>query len=194
MNDMHPTLVMTDTLLPDMSGVSLLREMKRNAALQSIPVIIHTSENDPSTRDACTSAGCAAYFQKPAELDSLYKAIQSATESTPRQTIRIETSLKVKVGSAVTVEEGERTEEVTSLSEGGLYIRTLLPEALNTIVPLTIQFPNREIKVKAEVHYSSLKIGGQHKQPGMGMQFVNISPHDRVFIQGFIKEQIAKGM
>jgi DNA-binding NarL/FixJ family response regulator len=168
--------------------------MKRNVQLRSIPVIIHTAEVDPVTREACTSAGCAAYFEKPAELDTLYKAIQSATESTPRQTIRIETSLNVLVGSVASVGEEARMETVTSVSEGGLYIKTYLPEALNSIVPLTIFFPNREVKVNAEVHYSSLKIGGQHKQPGMGMQFVNIKHEDKTFIRGYIKEQIAKGL
>jgi two-component system, cell cycle response regulator DivK len=194
MAESQPTIIMTETALPDMHVIAMLREMKQNEQLRSIPVIVHTAEIDPGTRGACMAAGCVAYFEKPAELDALYKAIQSATESTPRQTRRIETSLNVLVGSVASVGEAARMEVVTSLSEGGLYIKTPLPEALNTQVPLTIFFPNREIKVKAEVHYSSLKTGGQHKQPGMGMQFVNISQDDRVFIRGFIKEQIAKGL
>jgi CheY-like chemotaxis protein len=191
MNDSLPALVMTDTSLPSMSGVSLLQKMKKDPRLKSIPVIIHTSDSDQAIQEKCMAIGCAGYFKKPVEPDALYRAIQAATEATPRRTIRIETSLKVEVGDAV---GGVRTEVVTSLSEGGVYIRTMTPEAVNTIVPLTIFFASRQVRAKAEVHYSSVKIGGQHKHPGMGMMFVSISAEDKSFIKEFIKDQIAKGL
>jgi two-component system cell cycle response regulator DivK len=190
MEDSLPALVMTETSLPGMSGVTLLETMKEDPRLKTIPVIIHTSDDAQSVREKCMAKGCAGYFKKPAEPDALYRAIQSATEATPRSTIRIETSLTVEVGDSGSV----RKEVVTSLSEGGAYVRTLTPAAVNTVVPLKIFFTNRQVSVKAEVHYSSVKIGGQHKQPGMGMQFVSISQEDKVFIREFIKEQIAKGL
>jgi len=177
-----------------MSGMTLLKEMKSDSRLRAIPVIIHTADYAQSSQEKCMAMGCVGYFNKPAELDVLYRAIQAATEATPRRVIRIATSLKVDVGGGTAADGGLRTEVVTSLSEGGLYIQSLTPEAVNTVVPLKIFFTNRQITVKAEVHYSSVKIGGQHKQPGMGMQFVNIKPEDKVFIKEYIKEQIAKGL
>jgi CheY-like chemotaxis protein len=190
MNDSLPALVMIDTALDDMSGVSLLKKMKQDPRLKTIPVIMHTSDSDRAVQDQCMGLGCVGYFQKPVDPEALYRTIQSATEATPRRTIRIETSLKVEVGAGRSI----RTEVVTSLSDGGLYIKTLTPEAVKTILPLKIFFTTRQINVKAEVHYSSVKIGGQHKQPGMGMQFVDISPADKAFIKEFIKDQIAKGL
>lgn len=194
MNDSLPALIMIETSLPNMSGVSLLKKMKEDPRLKTIPVIIHTSDNDQAVQDKCMSLGCVGYFKKPVDPDALYRAIQSATEATPRRTIRIETSLKVEVGDGTAAGGSVRMEVVTSLSEGGVYVRTLTPEAVNTVVPLKIFFTNRQVSVKAEVHYSSVKVGGQHKQPGMGVQFVSINPEDKGFIRAFIKEQIAKGL
>jgi two-component system cell cycle response regulator DivK len=193
MHDPLPALIMVDTFLDDMSGVSLLEKMKEDKRLKTIPVIMHTADSDGAVRDKCMALGCVGYFQKPVDPDELYRTIQSATEATPRRTIRIETSLKVEVGAGQSGGGKVRTEVVTSLSDGGLYIKTMTPEAVNTVLPLKIFFANRQVSVKAEVHYSSTKIGEQHKYPGMGMQFVSISKEDKAFIKEFIREQIAKG-
>ena len=194
MNESLPAFVITDISLPDMSGVDLLKEMKQNRRLKAIPVIIHTSDATQSVREKCMAMGCVGYFNKPADPDVLYRAIQAATEATPRSTIRMETSLKVEVGEDTASGGGKRVETVTSLSAGGLYIKTLTPEPVNTVLPLKIFFTTRQIMVKAEVHYSSVKIGEQHKQPGMGMQFVSISQEDKAFIKEFIQGQLAKGL
>ncbi len=194
MADSLPSLVITDTALPRMNGVMLLRQMKRDPRLKAVPVIVHTSDRDPAVKEACTSTGCAGYFAKPAEPDALYRAIQAATEYVPRQTIRIDTSLKAEVGVGSAPGRAARMEEVTSLSEGGLYIMTLAPEPVNTVIPLRILIGNRRVPAKAVVLYSSVKTGGQHKVPGMGMKFVDISPEDKAFVLDFIKEQITKGL
>lgn len=194
MSESLPALVITDTTLPNMSGMAFLKEIRKDPRLKAIPVIIHASNSIDGVQAECKAMGCIGYFNKPAEPDALYRAIQAATEATPRSTIRIETSLKVEVGNGTASGAGKRMETVTSLSEGGLYIQTLTPEAVKTILTLKIFFTNRQVTVKAEVHYSSVKIGGQHKQPGMGMQFTSIGPEDKVFIRGFIKDQIAKGL
>jgi CheY-like chemotaxis protein len=189
-----PSLVITDTVLPYMSGVNLLKAMKQNTQLKAIPVIMHTLQNDSGVREACGLAGCAGYFIKPADPDVLYRSIQAATESMPRQTIRIDTSLKVFVGDSAGSAGAVRREEVTTISDGGLYIKSLIPEPVNAVLPLTIVIRAREIRAKAVVLYSSVKIGGPHKVPGMGMRFVSISEEDKAFIANFIKEQITKGL
>lgn len=189
-----PALVITDIALPKMNGISMLKQMKQSSRLKKIPVIIHTSENDPSLKEICMSAGCASYIRKPSDPDTLYKAIQAATESTPRQSIRIDTSLNVEVGDGAAQGGAVRMEEVTALSEGGLYIKTSTPEPVHTVIRLKIFVRNREIKATAAVQYGSTKAGGQHKVPGMGMKFVSISPEDKAFIREFIKEQIEQGL
>ncbi len=192
--DSAPALVITDTVLPHMSGVDLLKKIKKSAGLRFIPVIMHTASIDPAVKETCTLAGCAGYFIKPVEADALYRAIQAATEATPRKNIRIETSLKVQIGDGFAPGGTIRMEEVTTISEGGLYIKTLVPEPVNTVLSLTLFLRNRQIRAKAVVLYSSAKEGGQHKVPGMGMKFAGISPDDRDLIREFIKEQITKDL
>ena len=192
MTEVPPALVIMDTVLPLMSGVDLLKMMRQSPLLKAIPVIMHTFQADPAVRETCTLAGCAGYLNKPADPEVLYRSIQAVIESAPRQTIRIDLSLKVQVGDESSPDWMKREEEVTTLSEGGLYIKSQVPEPVNTVIPLTLFIGSRPIKARAEVLYSSLKIGGQHKVPGMGLKFVSITEEDRGFIRNFIKDRITK--
>lgn len=192
--DFNPSLIIADTTLPRMSGINMLRHIRQDPRLKSIPLIVHTADNDPAVRTACKVEGCAGFFKKPADPDALYRAIQAATESTPRQTIRIDTTLSVDLDENKPSGGIVRTETATTLSEGGIYIKTPNPEPVNTILPLWITIRNRVVKVTGKVLYSSQKAGKEHKQAGMAVQFVTISPDDKDFIRVFIIEQITKGI
>jgi CheY-like chemotaxis protein len=185
-----PAVIIVDTVLPKTSGVDLLKQIKQNSSLSFIPVMIHTADRDPAVKDACARAGCACYFLKPVEPDALYRAIQAATEATPRKNIRISVALKARVVSKA----GDRMEEVTSLSEGGLYVKTSAPEPVQAVVSLKLLIRTREIKVTARVLYSSAKAGGPHAVPGMGVSFETIDPEDRTFIREFIREQVTNAL
>jgi two-component system chemotaxis response regulator CheY len=184
-----PSLVLTEMSLPRMNGIGLLKRIQETPLLKEVPVIILTSENDPGLKDTCLRAGCAAYVSKPIEPDVLYRAMQAATESVPRLNIRLATSLKVIVGGTV-LGGAARTEYATALSEGGIYIRTLYPQSVNTLAPLTLFIKNREMKAKGVVLYSYAMGQGPFKEPGMGMKFVDLAEEDRLSIRDFIKEQL----
>lgn len=185
-----PALVITDTALSGMTGLDLLRQMKRSARLKDLPVIIHTSEKNPPSEELCMAAGCLAYFKKLADIDVLYRTIEAAVQSVPRQMVRIDTFFRAEVSAVGTV----RTEYMTALSEGGLYIKSLTPEPVDALVPVKLFIRGREVSATARVLYSSTTVGGQHREPGMGMKFVDISEQDREYIRNFIREQIAEGL
>jgi CheY-like chemotaxis protein len=189
----RPDLVITDAALPRMSGIDLMKQMKRDQRFKTIPVIIHTGATDPMVKETCLREGCANFLTKPAEPDTLYRSIQAATESVPRQSIRIDTSLKAELGEK-SASAAVRAEYVTALSDGGCYVKSAAPEPVNTVIPLKIFFPSREVKVKAIVLYSSAKIGDRHPTPGMGMKFVGISQEDKTVVQDFIKQQVTKDL
>jgi hypothetical protein len=155
---------------------------------------MQTNQTDPAVKETCKLAGCAGYLNKPVDPVALYRSIQAITESTPRQTIRIDLSLKVLVGDETSRDGLKREEEVTTLSEGGLYIKSQVPDPVKTVMPLTLFIGSRIIRVSAEVLYSSVKTGGQHKVPGMGLKFVNIADEDRKFIRKFITDRITKNL
>lgn len=187
-----PTVVITDTALPKMRGLDLLKQLKGNASLRFIPVMINTDDASSVSREACMQAGCAGYFIKPADPETLFRAIQSVSEATPRKNIRIITSLKARIEAGPDAEEKMKTEEVTSLSEGGLYLKTAAPPPVETLVKLTLILNNREIKANAVVLYRSEKIGGPFAVPGMGMKFTSIKEADVNVIREFIRTSVMR--
>ena len=187
-----PTCVITDTVLPRMSGLDLLKRMKGNAGLRFIPVIVSSADDSAAMRDACREAGCAGYFVKPIVPEALYQAIQAASEATPRKNIRITTALKARIATGPAGRT--RTEDVTSLSVGGLYVRTTSPEPVKASVSITLLLGNSEIAATAVVLYSSEKEGGMHAFPGMGMKFTDIGASDVQCIREFIRSELMKDL
>ncbi len=194
MADILPSLVITEFALPEMNGIGLLTTMKQDQRLKTVPVVIQSADDGPGIREQCMTAGCTAYFKKPVEIEELYTTIQAALESSPRHTVRIETAFKVEVGDKKAPGGSVRQETVIELSDGGLYIRTLTPDPMKTVVPLTLNIEDKVINATAIVLYISQKTGGKDQRPGMGMKFVQIDEKDRAFIREYIKKQISQGL
>ncbi len=194
MAEMLPSLVLTDFALPEMNGIALLTRMKQDQRLKTVPVIIQSADDGPGMKERCTAAGCMAYFKKPADIETLYKVIQAGLESSPRQTIRIETAFRVEVGNKTVPGGSVRQESATALSEGGLSIRTRTPEPVNAIVSLTLFIEDRVIKATAVVLKVSKETGGQYQESGMGLKFITIDEKDRAFVRDYIKKQISQGL
>ena len=187
MEDALPSIVVAETSLPGMSGTDLLKRIKDSPRMKDVPVVMLTSQNDAGLKDTCERLGCAGFLYKPLEPDMLYRRLQAVSESIPRANIRFATSLKVIVTEAAGV---PRTESVTEISEGGLFIRTLDARPKDELLLVRIFLPQREISAKAVVLYSFTETAGSPKEPGMGMKFVEISDTDRREIKNFIKEQL----
>jgi CheY-like chemotaxis protein len=193
-NVAHPALVLTEISLEGMDGLELLKKIKRNPQSFSVPVIVLTSSKDQSVKTATLQEGCAAYLQKPVEPDVLYAAIQKATESRPRQYIRLNTSLNVIVGDDKTAEFSGSGDYITALSEHGMYISTSKPKPVGLQIPITILLEDLRIKVEGMVLYSFQRGDGPLKTPGMGIKFVRINPEDQNVIKTYIKREITKGL
>jgi len=189
----RPAAIITELLLPRMSGMDLLSRVKKDQQTKDIPVIIHTRMKDPKVEELCMVAGCASFLRKPVDPNTLYRSIQFAIEATPRHYIRFKTCLPVLIddeakGSAAI------SECVTALSENGIYIRTNQSLPVNSMLPITILVPGRRIKARAMVLYCITGASGPLKEPGMGMKFVEISGEDRDFIKKFIKDEITRDL
>jgi CheY-like chemotaxis protein len=190
MENTVPSLILTDIALPQMSGIDFIKTVKSSDRIKQVPIIVLADQDDASARSACLGVGCLEFLIKRVEPGHLYRSIQSAFVPIPRAHIRVSMPLKVVVGDGTSQGGAERTEFATTISEGGIYLRTLFPRPKDTSTPLRIIIKDRSIKAKATVVHSRTMEGGVFREPGMGMRFVEISAEDRTFVRHFIKEHL----
>lgn len=82
--DEKPGLVASDLSMPRMTGLELLRAIKGDPALRTIPVAIITSSDLPNDREEAYAAGASAFIAKPFGLEALARVFAHLHEtSTP---------------------------------------------------------------------------------------------------------------
>lgn len=79
----QPALILLDVMLPDLSGIEVLQQLKRNLHTMTIPVIAVTALARAEDRDRLFLAGCDAYISKPYMLDDLEELIRRYLPQTP---------------------------------------------------------------------------------------------------------------
>ena len=65
LNDEWLDLVLTDYNMPDMNGLELVEEMKRDETLASMPVVMVTTEGSKERVEEFMATGIMGYIKKP---------------------------------------------------------------------------------------------------------------------------------
>ncbi len=73
-----PAVVLLDLMMPDLSGLEVLRYMRRDPRLENIPVIIVSAKGLPSDIKSGLDAGANFYLTKPVAFADLKRAIEAA--------------------------------------------------------------------------------------------------------------------
>ncbi|NEQ32853.1 MAG: response regulator [Leptolyngbya sp. SIO4C5] len=60
-----PNLIVTDLMMPGISGLELIRQVRADEAIQGIPIILLTAKADDATRISGAEEGADAYLSKP---------------------------------------------------------------------------------------------------------------------------------
>jgi two-component system, OmpR family, phosphate regulon response regulator PhoB len=76
--DLQPDLVVMDWMLPDISGLELTRQLKRDAETKEIPVIMLTARAEEDDRVAGLDCGADDYIVKPFSQRELLARIRAA--------------------------------------------------------------------------------------------------------------------
>jgi CheY-like chemotaxis protein len=76
--DGNPALILLELRMPRVDGLRVLREVRFDEKLKSIPVVILTSSRDESDRLTSQSLGVSAYMVKPVDFHQLIDAVKSA--------------------------------------------------------------------------------------------------------------------
>lgn len=71
-----PQLILLDINLPDISGIDLLRRIKKDEELQNIPVVILTGSNEDQDIQKSYDLGAGSYLVKPISNSALMLVIE----------------------------------------------------------------------------------------------------------------------
>ena len=76
----RPGVMLLDLNLPGTDGREVLAEVKGDADLRSIPVVVLTTSSDERDIERCYQAGANSYVKKPVDLDGFLHAIQRLSD------------------------------------------------------------------------------------------------------------------
>jgi len=77
-----PALVVLDIMMPDISGMEVLRYLRRDPALRHTPVIILSAKSTPQEVKEGLRAGANVYLTKPVQFSELKAALQKLLTGT----------------------------------------------------------------------------------------------------------------
>jgi two-component system phosphate regulon response regulator PhoB len=75
--DRRPDLVLVDWMLPDMSGLELVRQLRRDSNTRDIPIMMLTARAEEADRVAGLDSGADDYLTKPFSARELLARIQA---------------------------------------------------------------------------------------------------------------------
>ena len=73
----RPTLVLLDLKMPKLDGFGVLKQVKSDENLKSIPIIVLTSSGRDKDIDLAYKLGCNSYIMKPVNFDNFIKTVLS---------------------------------------------------------------------------------------------------------------------
>lgn len=74
-----PDMIVTDMMLPDMDGLSLLRQLNENPVTGQIPVVMLSASPELDMVEICRRAGAKEFLSKPIHLQTLMDVIERFT-------------------------------------------------------------------------------------------------------------------
>lgn len=73
-----PDVVILDIMMPEISGLDILQQMRRSPELSSIPVVVVSAKSMPADIKNGMEAGASTYLTKPVGFLELKEAVERA--------------------------------------------------------------------------------------------------------------------
>jgi len=71
-------LVITDFHMPNMNGLDLIKEVRKIAQYQYIPILVLTTETDQKAKDAASTSRVTGWVQKPFKMERFIIIVEKA--------------------------------------------------------------------------------------------------------------------
>jgi len=81
----EPDAVVLDVMMPDLSGLDVLRKMRQNPKMVDIPVVVASAKSLPSDIQAGLDAGASAYLTKPVTYQEFSQAVQNTIDAAEKK-------------------------------------------------------------------------------------------------------------
>jgi CheY-like chemotaxis protein len=76
-----PDVIILDLMMPEISGLDILRQMRRDPELANIPVVVVSAKSMPADIKNGMEAGASTYLTKPVGFLDLKEAVERALGS-----------------------------------------------------------------------------------------------------------------
>ena len=77
----QPEIILTDLMMPDISGKDIVRVLKQDFHTERIPIIIFSSKSDDELAEAAEQAGADGFLSKSHGIDKLGDMVDEMVES-----------------------------------------------------------------------------------------------------------------
>ena len=138
-NEIAPTVILQDLVMPDVDGLTLVKFFRRNPMTKDVPLIVLSSKEEPKTKAEAFAVGANDYLVKLPD--------------------KIELIARIKHHSTGYINMLERNEAFKALQESQKRLADELAEAANYVSSLLPKFLDGEIKTRWK-YVSSTSLGG----------------------------------
>lgn len=149
----HPDVVLTDRIMPRLSGLELLQRIKGDADLAAIPVIMVTSAADREDVIEGIDAGAYYYLTKPVDRDILLSMVRAAVSDYSRFK-ELQREVRSDAGTLVLLEQAvfrfRTPDEGTNL---GTFLAKACPDPRRVVLGLSELLVNAIEHGNLEISY-----------------------------------------
>ncbi|HWQ34624.1 MAG TPA: ATP-binding protein [Blastocatellia bacterium] len=115
---LKPDLILTDVMMPQMSGDQVVREVRARAELDAIPVVLLTAKADDELRARLLREGAQDYVMKPFSVEELHARVGNlVTMKRAREVLQQELATQLRDLEALARETTFRKRELQSALE-----------------------------------------------------------------------------
>ena len=177
MQVVEPDLVLLGTVLEDMDGLLLTKELRKDDLFKQIPIVIICRPDDEECIRDNSELGLNGYLSRPINIFKLYQFVNDIIIYKSGEKRK---NLRTSFLEQVTLTQSGKTVKywATSLSEGGVYIRSRIPipvdEEVTVDIPLAFDMP---LRIQGRVLYTKKSVTDNGPgEPGLAVKFSSVSP------------------